>query len=130
MTGSTDFEELLAEGAAASVAGWDFSWFRGRATEERPSWVYTKMMGQRMATSAAALDIQTGGGEVLAQVAEPPPLLVATESWPPNLAIAQQNLNTLGASVVAVPDDAALPFREESFDLVVSGIPPWCAGMR
>jgi SAM-dependent methyltransferase len=73
-----------------------------------------------MALAAAALDVQTGGGEVLATVPEPPPLLVATESWAPNVAVAARNLRPLGASVVAAADAAALPFRAASFDLVVS----------
>ena len=38
----------------------------GRATEERPSWGYQRMLSQRLATLSAALDIHTGGGEVLA----------------------------------------------------------------
>ena len=59
------FEELIAEGASVSVDGWDFSWFDGRATEERPSWGYARMLASRMADSQAALDIQTGGGEVV-----------------------------------------------------------------
>ena len=29
------FTELIAEGDAVPVEGWDFSWFDGRATEER-----------------------------------------------------------------------------------------------
>jgi hypothetical protein len=33
---TSDFEELVAEGAAVPLEGWDFSWFEGRATEERP----------------------------------------------------------------------------------------------
>ena len=80
------FEELVAEGSAVPVEGWDFSWFDGRATEERPPWGYARLMGERMAGAASALDVQTGGGEVLATVARPPALLVATESWPPNVA--------------------------------------------
>ena len=69
------FEELLAEGAAVPVEGWDFSWFDGRATEERPPWGYARLMEERMATATAALDIETGGGEVLAGIghAAPPP---------------------------------------------------------
>ena len=50
----------MAEGAAVPVEGWDFSWFAGRATEERPAWGYARMMAERMARAAAALDIQTG----------------------------------------------------------------------
>src|SRR6266508_3538561 len=79
------FEELVAEGAAVPVEGWDFSWFEGRAAEQRPSWGYARLMSERMATASRALDLQTGGGEVLAAVAKPPPVLVATEGWAPNI---------------------------------------------
>jgi SAM-dependent methyltransferase len=120
---SPTFEDLLAEGASVPVEGWDFSWFEGRATEERPPWGYSRLLGQRMAAAAAALDIQTGGGEVLAQIPQPPPVLAATESWPPNVEIARRNLAPLGGTVVAVADDADLPFPADSFDLVVSRHP-------
>jgi len=117
------FEELMAEGAAVPVDGWDFSWFAGRATEERPPWGYARLMAGRMALATAALDVETGGGEVLATAALRPPLLVATESWPPNLAIARDRLHPLGAHVVAVADAPTLPFAASSFDLVVSRHP-------
>jgi SAM-dependent methyltransferase len=117
------FEELVAEGAAAPIEGWNFSWFEGRATEERPPWGYAPMMAGRMARATAALDIETGGGEVLATVALQPPLLVATESWPPNVAIARDRLRPIGAHVVAVADAPTLPFAAASFDLVVSRHP-------
>jgi len=117
------FEELVAEGAAAPTEGWDFSWFEGRATEERPPWGYARLMAGRMARAGAALDIETGGGEVLATAAARPRLLVATESWPPNVAIARDRLRPLGAHVVAVTNAPTLPFVDASFDLVVSRHP-------
>ena len=117
------FEQLVAEGAAAPVEGWDFAWFEGRATEERPPWGYARLMGERMARAGAALDIETGGGEVLATVARPPALLVATEGWWPNVAVARTRLQPIGARVVAVSDAPALPFTDASFDLVVSRHP-------
>ena len=119
----TGFDELVAEGAAAPVEGWDFGWFEGRATEERPPWGYARRMGERMARAEAALDIETGGGEVLATVARPPALLVATEGWWPNVSGARRRLRPLGARVVAVADAPALPFVASSFDLVVSRHP-------
>ena len=118
-----EFVRLVAEGAAVPVEGWDFSWFDGRATEERPSWGYARMMAARMARARAALDIQTGGGEVLAGLTHPPPVLAATESWPPNAELARRTLAPLGGRVVQVADDAPLPFPAESFDLVVSRHP-------
>ncbi len=119
----SSFEALVAEGAAVPVEGWDFSWFEGRATEERPPWGYAQLMGERMGIVACALDIETGGGEVLATVSRPPRVLVATESWPPNVAVAHARLAPLGAHVVAVADMPSLPFIANAFDLVVSRHP-------
>ncbi|QKW39850.1 class I SAM-dependent methyltransferase [Actinomadura sp. NAK00032] len=115
------FEELLDEAESAPVEGWDFSWFEGRATEQRPSWGYQRLMSERLARAAAALDIETGGGEVLAGADSFPPTMAATESWPPNLAKATRLLHPRGAVVVA--DTGALPFADEAFDLVVSRHP-------
>ena len=126
---AVSFEELLAEGCAVPVDGWDFSWFAGRATEERPPWGYARLLGERMAALAgrpgsAALDLQTGGGEVLATIPAGPPVLAATESWPPNIAVARRNLARLGARLVPVEDPLAdLPFPDASFDLIVSRHP-------
>jgi SAM-dependent methyltransferase len=118
-----EFEELVGEADSVSVDGWDFSWLAGRATEERPSWGYQRMMGERMAQAAAALDIQTGGGEVLAGVAKLPPLAAATESWPPNIARATTLLHPRGVVVIADADEPPLPFGDAAFDLVVSRHP-------
>ncbi|GAA3903445.1 class I SAM-dependent methyltransferase [Actinoplanes auranticolor] len=117
------FEELIAEAVAVPVGGWDFSWFDGRATEQRPSWGYARLVADRMAGAHAALDVQTGGGEVLATVPEPPALLVATDSWRPNLPVAARHLRPLGALVVEAADAPTLPFRDAVFDLVVSRHP-------
>ncbi len=89
MTDECSFDELAAEGMRVPVDGWDFSWFEGRASEERPSWGYARQIAIRMATATAALDVQTGGGEVLASIPRPPAVLCATESWPPNAEIAR-----------------------------------------
>lgn len=106
-----------------SVAGWDFSWLDGRATEERPSWGYARLLAERMAKVRTALDVQTGGGEVLAGVPVLPPVTVVTESWPPNLALSASRLRPRGAWVVAGDDEPRLPFADDVFDLVVSRHP-------
>lgn len=117
------FDDLVAEAAAAPVEGWDFSWLDGRATEERPSWGYQRQLSGRLATASAALDVQTGGGEVLAGVAALPPAMAATESWPPNVARATELLQPRGVIVVADPDEPPLPFADRAFDLVASRHP-------
>ncbi len=118
-----DFDELVAEADAAPVNGWDFSWLDGRATEQRPTWGYQRTMSERLGRVSAALDVQTGGGEVLAGAARLPRLMVATESWPPNIAKATRLLHPLGAVVVADQDEPPLPFGDEAFDLVTSRHP-------
>ncbi|MEU9974658.1 methyltransferase domain-containing protein [Streptomyces sp. NPDC051014] len=144
------FEDLVAEGAAVPTEGWDFSWFEGRATEARPSWGYARAAGGRLARATAALDIQTGGGEVLdfalgtlgsvgtlesadtlesagplegAGTARGPQLLAATEGWPPNVRKAGALLGVRGVVVVAAAEDAPLPFADQTFDLVLSRHP-------
>ncbi len=123
-----DADALIALGEAAEIAGWDFSWLEGRATEERPPWGYARRLAARLATAEASLDLQTGGGEVLAEATAFPRLAVATESWPPNAAAATRLLHPRGVAVVEVPDDARLPFADDAFDLVTSRhptTPPW-----
>ncbi|KQH80940.1 methyltransferase type 11 [Mycobacterium gordonae] len=122
------FEELVAEADSASVDGWDFSWLDGRATEQRPSWGYQRLMSDRLAKVGAALDIQTGGGEVLAGAPRFPPTMAAVEPWPPNAALATRRLHPRGVVVVSVPEEKALPFAGDVFDLVTSRHPnsvPW-----
>jgi len=94
MTTTSKFEQLLAEGNSEPTEGWDFSWFSGRATEERPSWTYCQALCQRIARADAVFDVQTGGGErlaeILCQIDTKPRDIVASESWRPNVAIARK----------------------------------------
>jgi SAM-dependent methyltransferase len=117
-------EDLIAEADAVSVEGWDFSWLDGRAVEERPAWGYQRLLGERLRGARAALDLQTGGGEVLAGATDTfPPAMAATESWTPNLAKATARLHPRGAVVVHTPDESVLPFADAAFDLVSSRHP-------
>ncbi|MEE6169922.1 MULTISPECIES: methyltransferase domain-containing protein [unclassified Mycolicibacterium] len=118
-----DFDALIAEADAAPVDGWDFSWLDGRATEARPSWGYQRLLGQRLSSAASALDLQTGGGEVLAGVSAFPRTMAATEAWPANLDRATRRLGPRGVVVVAARDEPPLPFADAAFELVTSRHP-------
>lgn len=121
---SGNFDELIAAANAVDVSGWEFSWLDDRATEERPPWGYQNLMGEKIGRSTMALDIQTGGGEVLAGVPQrAAKAMVATESWPPNIKHAQENLRAKGVVVVADEDRPPLPFADDTFDLVTSRHP-------
>ncbi|AKN17268.1 class I SAM-dependent methyltransferase [Mycobacterium haemophilum] len=117
------FEDLVAEADSVPVDGWDFSWLDSRATEERPSWGYQRALSQRLASVSAALDLHTGGGEVLAGATPFPPTMAAIETWPPNAARATKLLHPLGVVVVATRDEPLLPFADGAFDLVTARHP-------
>ncbi len=117
------FDELVAEAESADVTGWGFDWLAGRATEERPPWGYSGLLAQRLGAAERALDIDTGGGEVVDEAPALPPSMTVTESWPPNAARARATLGPRGVCVVETPDVSRLPFPDESFDLVSSRHP-------
>jgi SAM-dependent methyltransferase len=52
-----------------------------------------------------------------------PPVAVATESYPPNLAVATARLHPRGVAVGGRPDEPPVPFADAAFDLVTSRHP-------
>ncbi|WP_285029509.1 class I SAM-dependent methyltransferase [Mycolicibacterium sp. lyk4-40-TYG-92] len=112
------FDELVREAANADVTGWGFDWLAGRATEERPPWGYATLLARRLASVAAALDLDTGGGEVIGEMPTLPPHMVVTEAWPPNARAARERLAPRGVTVIETVDDRRLPFDAGTFDLV------------
>lgn len=123
MESMRSYDELIDEADAVDVSGWDFTWLDGRATEERPGWGYARLLGQALSHVDTALDLQTGGGEVLDSVATLPSQLTVTEGWPPNVEAARKRLAPRGVRVVAVDEDAALPFADRTFELVTARHP-------
>ena len=118
------FEELVDEAAVADVDGWDFSWLDGRATEERPPWGYARLLGDRLGRVGSALDLDTGGGEVVAEAPVLPARTAVTEGWPPNARRARELLGPRGVQVVETAGPGSpLPFPAESFELVTARHP-------
>lgn len=113
----------MAEAEAADVTGWDFSWLEGRATEERPPWGYARLLADRLARATCALDLDTGGGEVVNEAPVLPPRMTVAEAWAPNAARARALLGPRGVDVVEAAADERLPFDDETFDLVTSRHP-------
>lgn len=117
------FDDLVAEAAAADMTGWRFDWLNGRATEERPGWGYTALLSERLRQVRSSLDIDTGGGEILAKMPHLPARSAATESWEPNLVRAREQLVRRGVDVVRTTGTGELPFADESFELVTARHP-------
>jgi SAM-dependent methyltransferase len=127
-----DFDDLVAQAMAAPFSGWDFSWLAGHASTRPPAWDYRRRAADLAGTAQVMLDMGTGGGEVLSQLPARAPRTVATEAWPPNVAVAGQRLRRLGIEVVqdeGAPDNMSqagdggrgrLPFRDGAFQLITN----------
>jgi hypothetical protein len=103
------FNDLVDEAALVDVSGWRFDWLDGRATEERPPWGYSRLLAARLAQAASALDLDTGGGEIIAEVPRLPRRMVVTEGWPPNVERARRVLSPAGW--MSYPSSRDSPYR-------------------
>ncbi|HLZ71781.1 MAG TPA: methyltransferase domain-containing protein [Dehalococcoidia bacterium] len=105
---------------AGAFSGWDLSAVRARLLDPGPPWSYEALVRQYAAGGHAALDMGTGGGEVLSSLRpDLPACVLATEEWPPNAPVAARRLAPLGVSVLAA-HSLRLPFRDGAFDLVLN----------
>lgn len=126
------FEQLVGEALNAPFSGWDFSWLAARSTAAGMlPWSYRREVASRAAAASTMLDLGTGGGERLSRLSRRPRQTVATEAWPPNVAVAAARLRPLGIAVVrdqGAPDNTSqigndrgrLPFADGVFGLVTS----------
>ncbi|MGD0396568.1 MAG: class I SAM-dependent methyltransferase [Nitrososphaerales archaeon] len=131
-----EFERLVAEARSQKFSGWDFSWLKNRLVEESPPWDYEQEITREISRVKSLLDLGTGGGELLSSLAQLPKRTYVTEGYPPNAAIARDRLRQLGVDVVrtyadyntAEPQAGALPFCDESLDMVIDRHESFVAG--
>ena len=119
------YDELVAAASAALTEGWDFSFLAGRIGDSPLPWNYVELAQAAVAEARAVLDLDTGGGETLAEVLGGIPdsidssrTVVATEPYPPNLPVAAERLGPLGVDVRARID--TLPVADGFADLVLN----------
>lgn len=115
--GSADGLDLrITEAWDARRSGWDFSWLDGRVRSTEPPWDYRARAERATREARHLLDIDTGGGEFLAALAPLPHDTHAVEAWQPNVAVARERLEPLGATVHEAFDECP----QGTFDLVLN----------
>lgn len=94
----SDVDDLIDEAARARFQGWQFSWLADSSDDPKMPWRYAARHADALARSTRALDIDTGGGEVLAALAPFAGSVVATEGYPPNIPVAGAALERVGVN--------------------------------
>ncbi|WP_433513051.1 methyltransferase domain-containing protein [Nonomuraea sp. CA-143628] len=115
----SSYERLVEQAVQASLSGWDFGWLSGRTSGGQPSWVYAERASSLLPTARRLLDMDTGGGELLASLSPLPRHTVAMEGWLPNIPIAGKRLRASRVAVLGAAADR-IPVREATFDLVLN----------
>ena len=113
-----DFDALTAAAEQVPLHGWDFGWLAGRAVTAEPTWHYADLARRELLRDRGpVLDVDTGGGELLATLGPPAGRTWAAEAWPPNVPVASARLAPLGVTVV---ETGELPFPDNKFGLVLN----------
>lgn len=104
----------------ATFKGWDFSHLENRCDNEELPWKYEHILNKYLKPNHKLLDMGTGGGEFLLSLNHPYNNTSVTEMWPPNVELCKEKLAPLGIEVKHVVDDSALPFKDNSFDIIIN----------
>ncbi len=105
---------------AKASTGWDFTHLKVRHLGPALPWDYEQLVCDHARGAGCALDMGTGGGEVLSRLrASLPAKTVATEEWKVNAPVAYARLRPLGVDVVRCKS-MRLPFLHAAFDLVTN----------
>lgn len=116
------FKEIWRqEENAAHIHGWDFSHIHGRYEEENDlPWDYETLVRQYLKSTTNLLDYDTGGGEFLLSLNHPYDKTSATEGYPPNVLLCEKTLLPLGIHFKECHDPSAIPFEDNTFDLIIN----------
>lgn len=114
-------ELLGAEAEAHTSTGWDLAFIGMKQLGAPLPWDYEQLAREALGRASTAVDLGTGGGEVLLRVAEGESArLFATEQWGPNARLAHGRLRKHGIPLVWCEAEACrMPFRDRAFDLVL-----------
>jgi len=114
------FDHLVQDGMTLPFAGWDFLVIGERWQEAAQRWDYVALARECMVGVQRMLDMDTGGGEVLASLVPLPAETYASEYYAPNILVARERLEPLGVEVVSDATFRNLPFSDGYFDLVLN----------
>lgn len=107
--------------------GWDFSVLASRTVVEGKTWDFLRVVNGYLHKDTVLLDIGTGGGEKILQLAECCKRIVGIDNSSEMINKAKENLAESNKSNVEfmVAESDCLPFEDHSFDIVTSRHAPF-----
>jgi SAM-dependent methyltransferase len=113
-------KELWEKEEKKAFEGWDFSYIENRWESEEVPWDYKEILSKYLNSKYKLLDMGTGGGEFLLSLKHPYNNTSVTEMWEPNVELCKKRLEPLGIEVKQVFNDSELPFKDESFHMIIN----------
>lgn len=104
----------------ACMIGWDFSFLEGLIEEDPLPFNYTNIVKKYLKKNMQLLDMETGAGEVLLMLEHPYENTTVTEGYQPNYELCLDRLLPLGINVYNALGENCLPFKDNSFDIVIN----------
>ena len=105
----------------AYIHGWDFSHIADRSAEQTDfPWDYRESIDRYLTPDKKLLDVDTGGGEFLLSLGHPYENTAAAEGYPPNAKLCREALSPLGIDFRTGSVPEGLPFKAESFDVIIN----------
>jgi SAM-dependent methyltransferase len=115
-----NFYEYLTKEYNAHFSGWDFSYIKGRMVEDEISWNFRDIIEKNCIGKNTLLDMHTGGGEFLCSLSNLPENVYATESYEPNIPIAEKRLNENKFILKPVKKPNEISFDNEYFEVITN----------
>jgi len=112
--------QWLEEQRIAQMIGWDFSHIEDRYEQDETPWDIREIIKSYLQPDYQLLDMDTGGGEFLLSLEHPCRNICVTEAYAPNVAYCREKLEPLGIRVYEANGEEALPFADNSFDMVIN----------
>lgn len=113
-------KEVWKKEEEAIFKGWDFSYLENRWDDEELPWNYEEILKKYLRSDYKLLDMGTGGGEFLLSLNHPYNNTSVTEMWVPNVELCKQKLEPLGIEVKQVFNYCQLPFKDNTFDIIIN----------
>ncbi len=110
-----------SEEEVAHIHGWDFSYIGDRFEEDSNlPWDLKDVILSYKKDNDEILDMDTGGGEFLLSLGLAYDKTSVTEGHPPNVELCREKLEPMGMRVYEMTEYSQMPFKEESFDLIIN----------